>query len=93
MLHSVCEFFECIARDRRSIARQGMDVLISKLVIAAVVGLAAIVVMCEPIQAEPLTVGAPPSLRAALQEIVPLFEQEYRAAAPLGSWHRRLSSL
>jgi len=55
----------------------------TNLVIAAVVGLAAIIGMCEPIQAEPLTVGAPPSLRAALQEIVPLFEQEYRAAVSI----------
>ena len=62
---------------------KGVDVPMTKLVIAAVVGLAAIVGMCEPIQAEPLTVGAPPSLRAALQEIVPLFEQEYRAAVSI----------
>ena len=52
----------------------------TKLVIAALVGLAATFGMCEPIKAESLTVGAPPSLRAAFREIVPLFEQEYRAA-------------
>lgn len=32
------------------------------------------------VQAEALTVGAAPSLRAALQEIVPMFEREYGAA-------------
>lgn len=52
----------------------------TRLQIAALVGLAAIVGMCEQLQAEPLTVGAPPSLRAAFDEIVPLFEQEYGAA-------------
>ncbi len=62
---------------------KGVDVPMTKLVIAVVVGLAAIVGMCEPIQAEALAVGAPPSLRAALQEIVPLFEQEYRAAVSI----------
>jgi len=62
---------------------KGVDVSMTKLVIAALVGLAGIVGMCEPIQAEPLTVGAPPSLRAALQEIVPLFEQEHRAAVSI----------
>jgi len=62
---------------------KGVDVSMTKLVIAALVGLAGIVGMCEPIQAEPLTVGAPPSLRAALQETVQLFEQEYRAAVSI----------
>jgi molybdate transport system substrate-binding protein len=36
--------------------------------------------MGEPVQAEPLTVGAPPSLRAAFDEVVPIFQEEYRAA-------------
>ena len=34
----------------------------------------------EPIQAEPLTIGAPPSLRPALSDILPMFEREYDAA-------------
>src|SRR6476646_2543699 len=55
----------------------------TKLVSAAVVGLAAIGGMCEPIHADLLPVGEPASLRAALQEIVPLFEQEYRAAVSI----------
>jgi molybdate transport system substrate-binding protein len=55
----------------------------TKLVIAALVGLAAIVGICESIPAEPLTVGAPPSLRAAFHEIVPLFEQENSAAVSI----------
>ena len=50
-----------------------------RLVIAALALLAVSIGMGRPIQAEPLTVGAPPSLRAALGEIVPLFEQEYHA--------------
>jgi molybdate transport system substrate-binding protein len=45
--------------------------------IAALVTLAAVFGGTEPMQAEPLTVGAPPSLRAAFREIVPMFEQEY----------------
>jgi len=49
-----------------------------KLMIAAVIGLTVMVGARESLQAEPLTVAAPPSLRAAFQEIVPLFEQEYR---------------
>ena len=50
------------------------------LVIAAFVGLAVMVGTCEPIQAEPLTVGAPPSLRAPFQEILSLFEEEFHTA-------------
>lgn len=50
-----------------------------RIFIIAIVALAAVVGTWEPIQAEPLTVGAPPSLRAALSDILPLFEQEYGA--------------
>ena len=50
-----------------------------KIVLAAVAGLTAIVGTWEPGQAEPLTVGAPPSLRPALSEILPMFEREHRA--------------
>jgi len=50
-----------------------------KVAIAALIGLAAIVGTWEPGQAEPLTVGAPPSLRPAFSEILPMFEREYEA--------------
>ncbi|HEY7532920.1 MAG TPA: molybdate ABC transporter substrate-binding protein [Nitrospiraceae bacterium] len=53
------------------------------LVIAALVGLAVMVGTCEPIQAEPLTVGAPPSLRAPFQEILSLFEEEFHTAVTI----------
>ena len=51
-----------------------------RLAAAALVGLASLFGMGEPVQAEPLTVGAPPSLRAAFDEVVPIFQEEYRAA-------------
>lgn len=54
-----------------------MDIRTFKLVIAAVGGLAVIIGACEQLQAETLTVGAPPSLRPALNEILPMFEREY----------------
>jgi molybdate transport system substrate-binding protein len=47
--------------------------------IAALGGLAAIVGLCEPVRAEPLTVGAPPSVRPVFNEILPMFEREYGA--------------
>ena len=50
-----------------------------KIVFAVLAGLAA-VGMEAPIQAEPLTVGAPHSLRAAFKEIVPMFERESGAS-------------
>ena len=55
----------------------------TKLVIAALLGLAAIAGLCDPSLAEPLTVGAPPSLRSAFEEILPIFQQEYRAAVTM----------
>ena len=51
-----------------------------KVLIAAIAGLATIVCTWEPVGAEPLTVGAPPSLRPAFSEILPMFEREYGAA-------------
>ncbi|HSF09584.1 MAG TPA: molybdate ABC transporter substrate-binding protein [Nitrospirales bacterium] len=51
-----------------------------KILIAAIAGLAAMVGTWEPVQAEPLTVGAPPSLRPAFNDILPLFEREYGVA-------------
>ena len=57
-----------------------MDLPIFKILIAAIAGLAAVGGAWEPIQAEPLTVGAPPSLRPALSDILPMFEREYDAA-------------
>jgi molybdate transport system substrate-binding protein len=52
---------------------------ILKLMIAGVAGLVALG-NGQPTQAEILRVGAPPSLRAAFEEIVPLFEHEYGVA-------------
>lgn len=49
------------------------------LVTAFVGGLAGIAAAGEPVRAETLTVAAAPSLRAAFQEIVPMFEKEYGA--------------
>jgi molybdate transport system substrate-binding protein len=46
----------------------------------AILGLIAIVGIYEPVQAESLSVGAPPSLRSAFSEILPMFEREYGAA-------------
>jgi molybdate transport system substrate-binding protein len=51
-----------------------------KFVIAALAGILGIISTCELVQAETLTVGAPPSLRPAFSEILPMFEREYRAA-------------
>lgn len=48
-----------------------------KLLIAVVVLLAAVLGIERPVRAESLTVGAPPTLRAAFSEIVPMFEHEY----------------
>ncbi|WNM56935.1 molybdate ABC transporter substrate-binding protein [Candidatus Nitrospira allomarina] len=48
--------------------------------IALVGGILGVVATGGPVQAEALTIGAAPSLRAALQEIVPMFEKEYDAA-------------
>jgi molybdate transport system substrate-binding protein len=45
-----------------------------------VIALATFATFCKPTTAEPLTIGAPPSLRSAFEEIVPMFEQEYGAA-------------
>lgn len=44
---------------------------------AVVSGLTAIVAIGKPVQAETLTVGADNSLKAPLQEILPIFEKEY----------------
>jgi molybdate transport system substrate-binding protein len=60
-----------------------MDIRAFKVVVAAIAGLAAIVGTWESVQAEPLTVGAPPSLRPALSEILPMFEREYGAAVKI----------
>ncbi len=52
-------------------------------IIAVIAGLAAIVGAWQPVQAEPLTVGAPPSLRPAFSEILPMFEREYGGTVKL----------
>ena len=48
-----------------------------KLLAVAVVLLAAVLGIDSPARAESLTVGAPPTLKAAFNEIVPMFEREY----------------
>ena len=48
-----------------------------KRVLAPVMALAIFVALCETTAAESLTIGAPPSLRGAFEELVPMFEQEY----------------
>ena len=57
-----------------------MDIRTIRILIAAIAGLAAIVGAWKPVQAELLTVGAPPSLRPAFSDILPMFEREYGAA-------------
>ncbi|HSN04936.1 MAG TPA: substrate-binding domain-containing protein, partial [Nitrospira sp.] len=47
------------------------------LAVAIVSGLASIVATEGYAKAEPLTVGAPPSLKGALNKILPMFEKEY----------------
>src|SRR6185436_136251 len=47
--------------------------------VTLLIGLVVSVVFGEHAQAESLTVGAAPSLKAAFQEIVPMFESEYGA--------------
>ncbi len=51
-----------------------------KVAIAALIGVAAIVGTWEPGQAEPLTVGASPSLKPAFSDLLPMFERESGAA-------------
>jgi molybdate transport system substrate-binding protein len=51
----------------------------SRIAIATVVGILAIVASQLSAQAEALNVGAPPSLRPAFSEILPMFEREYGA--------------
>ena len=53
-----------------------MNIQTFKVVIATLAGLAAIVGTWHPVEAEPLTVGAPPSLRPAFSDILPMFERE-----------------
>lgn len=50
------------------------------MAVAIVSGLASVIASGEYAQAEPLTIGAPPSLRPALNEILPMFEREYEAS-------------
>ena len=58
-----------------------MDIRTFKAVVVIIIGgLLAVIGTWQPAQAEALTVGAPPSLRPALSEILPMFEREYGAA-------------
>lgn len=54
-----------------------MDIRMFKVLIITIMALGVVVGSWKPIQAETLTVGAPPSLKAAFSDILPLFEQEY----------------
>lgn len=54
-----------------------MEIRKFTLAMAVVGGLAAVIMIGEPVQAEPLTIGAAHSLKPAFQEIVPIFEKEY----------------
>ena len=56
-----------------------MGIRALKLVFAFVGALTGIVGTWGPAQAEPLMIGAPPSLRATLDVILPIFEKEYGA--------------
>src|SRR6187549_2999022 len=49
------------------------------IVLALLAGVASIPVVSPPARGESLTVGAPPSLRPAFSEILPMFEREYDA--------------
>src|SRR5215831_9703667 len=72
-------FQECMVRTSNGLPEFRVDRRTFKVVITVLVGLAAIVGAWAPLQAEPLTVGAPPSQRAAFGDILPLFVQEYGA--------------
>ena len=56
-----------------------MHIRMFNVLIITIIALVAVVGTWKPIHAETLTVGAPPSLKAAFSDIVPLFEQEYGA--------------
>lgn len=56
-----------------------MNIRTFKIMSVAVAGLAAVVGTWKPVRAESLTVGAPPSLRPAFSEILPMYEREYGA--------------
>lgn len=57
-----------------------MNRLALKAAMVISAGLAVLAGTWTPAQAAPLTVGAPPSLRPALSEILPMFEREYGAS-------------
>lgn len=57
-----------------------MSIRARKVEIAVTAGVLAIIWAGQPVGAESLTVGAPPSLRPAFSEILPMFEREYDAA-------------
>jgi molybdate transport system substrate-binding protein len=58
----------------------GVNMMRLKIVLAACAGALAIVSTWQPVYAgDLLTVGAPPSLRPAFSEILPMFEREYDA--------------
>jgi molybdate transport system substrate-binding protein len=68
-----------IVRSYKDMRRFCVDIRTSKVVIAVIAGVIANSGIWQPVQAEFLTVGAPPSLRPAFSEILPMFEREYDA--------------
>ena len=56
-----------------------MDIPRFKILVVAFAGIIPIMGLSRPAGAESLTVGAPPSLRPAFSEILPMFEREYNA--------------
>jgi len=72
-----------------------MDIRTLKVAVAVVGGLTAILGTCGTAQAGPLTVGASPSLRTTLEQILPIFEKEYGTTvhvvySPSKTLHRQI---
>lgn len=63
----------------RGLRRLSMEMLRLKILVAAFAGMIGTTGLSWAAGAESLTVGAPPSLRPAFSEILPMFEREYNA--------------
>ena len=63
----------------RGLRRLSMEMLRLKILVAAFAGIIGTTGLSWAAGAESLTVGAPPSLRPAFSEILPMFEREYNA--------------
>src|SRR5262249_49190111 len=77
IVNCLTSFQECMVRTSNRLPEFRVDIRTFKVVIIILVGLAAIVGTWALLRAEPVNVGAPPSLRAAFSDILPLFVQEY----------------